>query len=90
MTARQEAWAVVLGAGDGTRLSALTINSRGEAIPKKYCSVDGNGSLLLRALERARRVAAPERSNRGTANGVLLACCQSHAHLAHTSPGATP
>jgi len=72
MTARQEAWAVVLGAGDGTRLSALTINSRGEAIPKKYCSVDGNGSLLLRALERARRVAAPERSNRGTANGVLL------------------
>ena len=61
MSASENTWAVVLAAGDGTRLSALTINSRGEFIPKQYCSLDGQGSLLQQALERARRVAAPER-----------------------------
>ena len=61
MSASENTWAVVLAAGDGTRLSALTINSRGECVPKQYCSVNGHGSLLQAALERARRVAVPER-----------------------------
>ena len=61
MSSSENTWAVVLAAGEGTRLSALTINSRGEFIPKQYCSVDGHGSLLQRALARARRVAAPGR-----------------------------
>ena len=61
MSVSEHTWAAVLAAGDGTRLSALTINSRGECIPKQYCSVDGHGSLLHHAIERARRVAAAER-----------------------------
>ena len=61
MFARENTWAIVLAAGDGTRLSSLTVNSRGECIPKQYCSLDGHGSLLKQALARASRVAAPGR-----------------------------
>ena len=61
MSVSENTWAVVLAAGDGSRLSALTINARGECIPKQYCSLDGRGSLLQHAIERAGRIAAPER-----------------------------
>ena len=47
------AWAIVLAAGDGTRLHALTTVRRGLAIPKQFCSLAGGPSLLRQALTRA-------------------------------------
>jgi mannose-1-phosphate guanylyltransferase len=45
-------WALVLGGGDGTRLQALTRVIAGEPIPKQYCRIIGNRSLLEATLER--------------------------------------
>jgi mannose-1-phosphate guanylyltransferase len=53
-------WAIVLGAGDGTRLSTLTTR-KGVAVPKQFCMLNGGPSLLQLALRRAERVVAPER-----------------------------
>jgi mannose-1-phosphate guanylyltransferase len=61
MSTRQEDWAIVLAAGDGTRLSSLTTDERGEAVPKQYCSLNGGPSLLQEALQRAQRIVARER-----------------------------
>jgi mannose-1-phosphate guanylyltransferase len=57
----QNTWAVVLAAGDGTRLSTLTIDSEGNPVPKQFCSLNGGGSLLHEALQRATRVVPRER-----------------------------
>lgn len=61
MTRLQHTWAVVLAAGDGTRLSALTTDSDGNPVPKQFCSLNGDGSLLHEALQRAARVVPRER-----------------------------
>jgi mannose-1-phosphate guanylyltransferase len=61
MSARCENWAIVLAAGDGTRLSSLTTDARGEAVPKQYCSLNGGPSLLEEALRRAQRIVPRER-----------------------------
>jgi mannose-1-phosphate guanylyltransferase len=61
MSARCENWAIVLAAGDGTRLSSLTTDARGEAVPKQYCSLKGGPSLLQEALQRAQRIVPRER-----------------------------
>lgn len=53
-------WALVLAAGNGSRLQALTTTASGVAIPKQFCSLGGEGSLLHDALRRARVVADPE------------------------------
>lgn len=49
-------WAIVLAAGDGTRLRSLTTSERGVAVPKQFCSLDGGPSLLAHALARAAAV----------------------------------
>ncbi len=54
-------WAVVLAAGDGKRLATLTIDEAGNAVPKQYCSLNGGGSLLREAMQRAGRVVPRER-----------------------------
>ena len=54
-------WAVVLAAGDGNRLSSVTTNGTGDAVPKQFCSLRGGPSLLLETLERAESVAARDR-----------------------------
>jgi mannose-1-phosphate guanylyltransferase len=51
-------WAIVLGAGDGTRLHSLT-RRMGVPVPKQYCSLDGEQSLFQLALRRAERVVSP-------------------------------
>lgn len=53
MTDRQHVWALVLAAGDGSRLRALTTQPCGTAVPKQYCSLHGGHSLLEDALLRA-------------------------------------
>jgi mannose-1-phosphate guanylyltransferase len=55
-------WALVLAAGEGSRLQALTMTASGVAIPKQFCSLGGEPSLLHDALRRARIVASPERT----------------------------
>ncbi len=55
-------WALVLAAGEGSRLQALTTTASGIAIPKQYCSLDGGSSLLHNAVQRARVVAPTERT----------------------------
>jgi mannose-1-phosphate guanylyltransferase len=57
----QRTWAVVLAAGDGTRLARLTTDEHGNSVPKQFCSLDGGHSLLQEALQRARHVAPRER-----------------------------
>lgn len=51
-------WALVLAAGEGTRLREITTTSGGIAIPKQYCSLRGHGSLLHDTLQRAAAVAS--------------------------------
>ena len=62
MRTRQRTWAIVLAAGDGTRLSALTTDARGHAVPKQYCSLNGGDSLLQEAIQRAARLAPRPRT----------------------------
>jgi mannose-1-phosphate guanylyltransferase len=49
-------WALVLAAGDGSRLRALTTTSAGVAVPKQFCSLHDGPTLLDEALDRARAV----------------------------------
>ncbi len=53
MSNRQHTWALVLAAGEGSRLRSLTTDASGTAIPKQFCSLYGGTSLLLDTLRRA-------------------------------------
>jgi mannose-1-phosphate guanylyltransferase len=55
-------WAVVLAAGAGTRLAALTRDAAGNAVPKQFCSLNGGRALVQEAVERARRVVQLDRT----------------------------
>lgn len=57
MRRRRNTWAVVLAAGDGTRLASLTADEQGNSVPKQYCSLHGEASLLQEALQRSRPIA---------------------------------
>jgi mannose-1-phosphate guanylyltransferase len=57
----QNTWAVVLAAGEGARLSSLTADRSGIAVPKQYCSLLGGATLLEDALHRAAQVVPAER-----------------------------
>jgi len=61
MTDSGHTWAIVLAAGDGSRLQSLTTTSVGVAVPKQFCSLHGGPSLLHDALRRAESIAPPER-----------------------------
>lgn len=54
-------WALVLAAGEGSRLRALTTQPCGTPVPKQYCSLHGGPSLLEDAMLRAQSLVAPER-----------------------------
>ncbi|HEU4531195.1 MAG TPA: sugar phosphate nucleotidyltransferase [Steroidobacteraceae bacterium] len=58
---QQNTWALVLAAGEGSRLRSLTTDATGTAVPKQFCSLDGGPSLLQEALHRAQAVAPRER-----------------------------
>ena len=61
MTRSALTWAVVLAAGDGTRLATLTTDASGNSVPKQFCSLNGGSALIAETLQRARHVAAAER-----------------------------
>lgn len=50
-------WALILAAGEGTRLRALTTAPSGWTVPKQYCSLYDGPSLLQEAVRRAGAVA---------------------------------
>jgi mannose-1-phosphate guanylyltransferase len=54
-------WAIVLAAGEGSRLRTLTTTSAGDAVPKQFCSLNGGHSLLEETLRRAAAVAPRQR-----------------------------
>jgi mannose-1-phosphate guanylyltransferase len=53
-------WVLVLAAGDGRRLEALTRAADGRQVPKQFCSFCSGRSLLGDALERAFKLARRE------------------------------
>lgn len=54
-------WALVLAGGDGTRLQSLTREITGAPIPKQYCRLLGDRSLLEATLARAARFVSWDR-----------------------------
>jgi mannose-1-phosphate guanylyltransferase len=56
-----DTWALVLAAGEGSRLRSLTRNEQGVALPKQFCSLQGGPCLLQEALQRAASVAPLQR-----------------------------
>lgn len=54
-------WGIILAAGEGRRLAALTTDESGTAIPKQFCSMRGHSTLLEDAIARAERVVPLER-----------------------------
>jgi mannose-1-phosphate guanylyltransferase len=55
-------WAVVLAAGEGSRLASLTRDAAGNAVPKQFCSLSGGRSLVQEAIQRARQVVSLDRT----------------------------
>lgn len=57
-----DSWALVLAGGDGTRLRAITELLAGEPIPKQYCRITGERSMLEATLDRIAPLVPPERT----------------------------
>jgi mannose-1-phosphate guanylyltransferase len=55
-------WALVLAGGDGTRLQSLTRMISGAPIPKQYCRIAGERSLLEATLARVGPLVGPART----------------------------
>lgn len=62
MFEESKTWALVLAAGDGSRLRSLTTVAPDTMVPKQFCSLHDGPSLLHEALCRARAVTAEERT----------------------------
>src|SRR6267142_79373 len=58
---KQKTWALVLAAGAGSRLSRLTTDASGTAVPKQFCSLNGGPSLLHEAMTRAHSLVPRDR-----------------------------
>ena len=58
---RDNTWAIILAGGAGTRLSRLTTRADGNVVPKQYCSLSGNVSLLQSTIARAASVVSIDR-----------------------------
>jgi mannose-1-phosphate guanylyltransferase len=54
-------WAIILAAGEGSRLRLLTTDDRGIVTPKQFCSLRGGASLLEQTLARAERCVPRDR-----------------------------
>lgn len=55
-------WAVVLAAGEGSRMAPLTRLLYGHELPKQFAALDGDRTLLQRTMDRISPVAPPERT----------------------------
>ena len=59
---RQGRWAIVLAAGEGSRLRPLTRLLHGDARPKQFATIVGGRSLLQATLARTRAFAPPSQT----------------------------
>ena len=57
-----DVWAVVLAGGVGSRLAMRTRRGDGVIVPKQYCTLWGDRSLLEQTLDRLEPLVAPERT----------------------------
>ncbi len=57
----RDRWVIVLAGGAGRRLGTLTADALGRRVPKQFCALKGERSLLQMALARANRRAPRER-----------------------------
>ena len=71
---RERPWALVLAGGDGKRLQVLTRKIAGAPIPKQYCRITGDRSLLEATLARIVPLVPRERT--------LVVVNRSHLELA--------
>jgi mannose-1-phosphate guanylyltransferase len=55
-------WAVVLAAGEGSRMASLTRALYGHEVPKQFAALDGDKTLLQRTMDRIAPVTPPERT----------------------------
>ncbi len=62
MVEESNTWALVLAAGEGSRLRSLTTAASGTIVPKQFCSLYEGPSLLHEALCRARTVTTESRT----------------------------
>ncbi len=51
-----QTWSLVLAGGEGSRLRTLTTKPGGTAVPKQYCTLVGEHTLLEAAIERAKAI----------------------------------
>jgi mannose-1-phosphate guanylyltransferase len=55
-------WAIVLAAGEGTRLANVTRKLYGHDVPKQFAALDGDETLLQRTMDRVGRLVPPRRT----------------------------
>jgi mannose-1-phosphate guanylyltransferase len=60
MSQADHVWALILAAGEGSRLRDLTSNDRGDVVPKQFCTLLGGPTLLQNTIRRAGSFAALE------------------------------
>jgi mannose-1-phosphate guanylyltransferase len=60
-TENRDLWSIILAAGEGTRLRALTRALHGEDLPKQFARIEASRSLLQSTVERALAWSVPER-----------------------------
>ncbi len=75
-------WTLVLAGGDGTRLQELTRQIAGAPIPKQYCRLLGERSLLEATLDRARHVTPSRR--------ILIVVNNDHLAIGRDQLGSVP
>lgn len=56
-----ELWGLVLAAGEGRRLAAVTTDGAGRPAPKQFCALAGETPLLERTIDRVARLTARRR-----------------------------
>ncbi len=61
VNAHEHIWVVILAAGEGQRVSGLTRDRSGQPAPKQYATFGGSRTLLGITIERAKKIAPPER-----------------------------
>lgn len=61
MISANHLWALVLAGGEGKRLRALTTEPCGTSVPKQYCSLRGERSLIEEAIDRGAALVDTER-----------------------------
>ncbi len=72
---RERTWAIVLAAGDGTRMASLTQALHGQPLPKQFAALAGKRTFFQQTIDRVSLIIPPERT--------IAVVSQRHKDLAH-------